>query len=262
MKIKPFTFDSFDQEITHIGDNGTLPDEIADEEQAEEILPTFSEDELESAKQQAYDDGFIAGKKEGLREIDRESQGKQNALSLVTASIENNLDNMRQDYQNTLHKRQKELGKIVIACADKLAAEALRKDPISDISHMIESSLDVLFDAPELIANVHPDIAPLLQEKLPNIVTVQADESLQLNDCNLNWQHGQAMRDSAQLWQEVDTIIERHFKTSSKQEFSSEQRINEPTEIEMTEGVVAQANIEQANTEITEINNNDGENNE
>lgn len=219
MKVTPFTFDSFEEEDKPSEAANALSQNLP-EEQVEEEVPSFSEDELNAAKQRAYDEGFLAGKKEGLRELDRTAQEKQDALAIVVSTVENNMQLMQQEYHNSIQQKQSDIGKLVITCADKLAREALRKDPIGDISDMIEACLDGLFDVPEVVANVHPDIAPLLQDKLPKIVTVNADKNIQLNDCNLSWKHGQAVRDSKQIWMEIEAIIERHFtSTATKEEY-------------------------------------------
>ncbi|GEM_PF-7118905 len=217
MKITPFTFESFG------GDKPASPSLAADvldmpEEEvvAEEIIePSFNQEELDAAKQQAYDDGFLAGKKEGIREAEQTNQQHLEVLNGVTAHINEKLVQLQADYTKTLKKRQAELGKLVMTCAEKIAGEALRKDPVSDIVDMIDNCLSGLFDSPELIAKVHPEIAPLLKDKLPDTVTIEVDDTLKLSDCLLNWKHGQAMRDTATLWGEIETIIERHFVTKS-----------------------------------------------
>ena len=217
MKITPFTFEPFGGDETATS-SAIIADGLngPEEEAAEEIIiPTFSQEELEAAKQHAYDDGFLAGKKEGVRDAEHQNQQHLEVLNGIVGQVNEKIGKLQSDYSQTLSKRQVELGKLVITCAEKLAGEALRKDPISDIAEMLDECLNGLFDSPEITANVHPEIAPLLQGKLPNTVTVNADESLTLNDCTLNWKHGQAMRDTANLWSEVEGIISRHFTTTS-----------------------------------------------
>ena len=213
MKVTPFTFESLGQDALPANTAAQAGNQNDSVEQAPPP-PTFSEDELAAAKQLAYDDGFAAGKKEGLREVDRDAQEAQAALTKVVTNISDELGKLEEGYNNSLNNLQSSLGKLVITCADKVVIEALRKDPISDIQAMVESCLDGLFDTPEIVAVVHDDIKPLLQGKLPASITIETDSSMALTDCKLNWKHGQATRNSDEIWQEIDSIVNRHFSKS------------------------------------------------
>ncbi len=233
MKISPFTYQSFAAE-----EPATSPVAVMDVEGEidiieETVVVTFDEDEMEVAKKASYDDGFMAGKKEGIREAEMKTQQHQNEISTVLSGVETSLKDLHQQYDTAIATRQSELGRLVLACAEKIAGEALRKDPASDINEMIGDCVEGLFDSPEITASVHPDLVPHLQQSLPKTITITADETLQLSDCRLNWQHGQAMRDSTRLWDEVEQIIERHFdKPSAKispEPIGAEQVTDNPT---------------------------------
>lgn len=214
MRVTPFTFESLipEHRAAASGEVLAAPEEAVVEEAP---APTFSEAELEIVKRDAHDEGFLAGKKEGLREVEKESQVKQEQMLAVVSSIDEQLSKLQQEYDQVLRSRQKEIGRLVMTCAEKLAGEALRKDPVSDIAEMVESALNGLFDAPKIIALVHPSLAPMLKERLPRNVTIDTDESVHPANCTLMWQHGQAMRDTARIWQEIETIILRHFEMQS-----------------------------------------------
>lgn len=210
MRISPFTYESFtDEEKVSPVDNEEVQSDV--EVVQETVIITFDEDEMEVAQKTAYDDGFEAGKKEGIREAEMKGQQHLEEIKAVIGQIETSFQALQQQYGSAIAERQSELGKLVLTCAEKVAGEALRKDPASDIQEMINECLGGLFDSPEVVATVHPDLVETLEKSLPSNIMVTADESLQLSDCRLSWQHGEAIRDSGSLWNEVEQIIHRHF---------------------------------------------------
>ena len=227
MKITPFTFDSL------IAEEQMAPDavmmrgvEIEPEALVEEApAPTFDELQLEEAKQKSYDEGFIAGKSEGLRESEKQNQEAEEAQNQVLEIIANQLQQLQQQQQQHIQSKQQELGSLVMSCANKIAGEALRKDPISDISTMIEQCVAALFDQSEITARVHPQVAGLLENKLPKSVVIEQDEKLQLNDCQLQWQHGSATRDSQAIKAELENIISHYFEAQENKEASAPEMV-------------------------------------
>lgn len=211
MKISPFNYQSLTDEEP--ASSPVVLDAVEGEIEIVEdtVVVTFDEDEMEVAKKSSYDDGFMAGKKEGLREAELQAQQHQAEITTVLGKVETGLQVLQQQYTTAITQRQSELGKLVLTCAEKIAGEALRKNPTDDIHEMITECLSGLFDTPEVTAIVNPHLVEELQNKLPSNVTLQADETVQINDCRITWQHGEAMRDSSNLWNEVEQVIQRHF---------------------------------------------------
>lgn len=217
MKITPFTFEPLiDDEVPASNDAVTAAQSLSEIEEVEPEIapPTFSEEELEEAKKIAHDNGFMAGKKEGVREAEMKSQQFQDEMGAILRSVETSLQTLQTQYAQALQERQPEIGKLVYSCAQKIAGSALEKNPIDDISTMIEECMAGLFDAPKMEAVVHPDIADTLRKTLPSDIDISTDESLSISDCKLQWQHGFAMRDTADLWAEIEHILERHFSSN------------------------------------------------
>jgi flagellar assembly protein FliH len=219
MKITPFTFDPLVAEEAKNASNASfvLEDfgvpQTNPVEEAEEVPPppTFSEEEMEQAKKESAEEAFLAGKKEGLREAEKEQQQSLEAMTIVLSRVEEQLSVMQLEHQKKQEEQQSGLAQLILAAAQRVAGEALRRDGLSDIEEMIQNCLSGLFEVPDLLLIAHPDVIDGLKEKLPKQVSFQADEALNPADCRLQWQHGEAIRDTESLWNEIDSRIQRHF---------------------------------------------------
>lgn len=224
MKVTPFTFESLtnEPETTTSGRHSFVPEDFGVKTAASKAKeetppspppPSFSEEELEAAKKQAQEEGFMAGKKEGQREAENAQQQNYDAMTMVLSRVEQQFTAFQMEQQQNMQAQRQELSQLVMACAQRVAGEALRKDSLSDIQEVIDSCLSGLFGAPELEVCVHPLIAKQLEGKLPKQVTITADADLPESDCTLQWLHGEANRDIEKLWKIMDEKIQRYFST-------------------------------------------------
>ncbi len=173
--------------------------------------PTYSEEELETAKQQAFDKGFAAGKAEGKREIDHEEQILREQTNMILQSINEQLPILLNQQQEFIAQKQPEIGSLVLNCAGRIALEALRKDPISDIESMITECLSKLMGKQEITASVHPKLQTALVEIFGRKITINADPTLSPGDCKLSWGSGESVREIDRIWSEIEAIIDRYF---------------------------------------------------
>lgn len=177
--------------------------------------PSFSEAELAAAKAAAYEEGFLAGKKEGRREVDHESLQIQQEANKLTATITARIEALAQEHRDYLASRQPDLGRLVLGCGQKLAVEALRKEPLADIEAMIRDCLGLLMEAPEVRVEVHPRLQPQLARQFQGQAKVVATPEMNPLDCRVSWQYGEAVRDIDAMWSHIEQIIDRYFTLSA-----------------------------------------------
>lgn len=177
--------------------------------------PSFSEAELASAKAAAYEEGFLAGKKEGRREVDHESLQIQQDANKLTATITARIEALAQEHRDYLAARQPDLGRLVLGCGQKLAVEALRKEPLADIEAMIRDCLGLLMEAPEVRVEVHPRLQPQLARQFQGQAKVVATPEMNPLDCRVSWQYGEAVRDIDAIWHQIEQTIDRYFTISA-----------------------------------------------
>lgn len=177
--------------------------------------PSFSEAELEAAKAAAYEEGFMAGKAEGKREIDHESMQLQQESKQVFDIIHHHLESLAQQHQQYLISKQADLGRLVLGCAERLAVEALRKEPLADIEAMVRDCLGLMMGKPEVLVQVHPKLQRPLAEKFAGQVKVVSNPDMNPIDCHISWSYGDATREIDKIWGQIEETIDRYFAISA-----------------------------------------------
>jgi flagellar assembly protein FliH len=194
--------------------------------------PSFSEAEMEAARKAAYEEGFMAGKAEGKREADAQMMQLQQEANQVSQMITQRLDNLAQQHRTYLIEKQAELGRLVLACAQKIAVEALRKDPLADIQAMVDDCLAQLMEQPMAVIQVHPKLQPQLAGIYANRAKVMGNPEIKPLDCVIQWQYGEATREIDEIWNQIEETIERYFTISAQQMTQESTNENPQTEDE------------------------------
>jgi flagellar assembly protein FliH len=215
MQIQRFSFDSLTDPIIRPAAASMAKDSTFLPQLEQEIVPppppSFTEEELEAAKREAYDNGFSLGKSEGKREADHELLQLTEQVRGEVALLNEGLDRMIAAHQAHLDNYRASLGHIIRACAERLAVEALRKDPIADIEPLVEECLQSLMGNPNVTLVVHSRLKVPLQDRFGVRVRVLGDDNLMPGDCKIQWANGQATRSIEAIWNKVEAIIDRHF---------------------------------------------------
>lgn len=177
--------------------------------------PTFSEEELDAAKRAAYEEGYMAGKAEALRESERDAAQLQQEISAATAQVTAHLESLSQQHQQYIIAKQSELGRLVLGCAERLAVEALRKEPLADIQAMVNDCLGLMLGKPEVVVQVNPKLQSSLAKQFGNRVKVEGVPDMNPVDCRISWSYGEASREIDNIWHQIEETIDRYFAISA-----------------------------------------------
>jgi len=209
-----FMFDvSFDNEAEIL-----LEAEIADElpaaeEIVEEIVPTFSEEELELARLQSFEEG----KKEGLAAT-TETLTKQ--INQTLAQIDQQLERafLTQDSVNeALSHAALSVAKGV--CAKMLPALSERHS-FGEVERVIVAVFNKIVEQPRVTISVHSSLSQALEERVLEIsagkayqgeIVFQSDETMSPSDCKVEWSNGGSERDAKAMWEDISAIVERNI---------------------------------------------------
>lgn len=215
MAIEKFMFDrSFD-----VG--GPKADEAPIEEvpeveaEPEIVVPTFSEAELETAKQEA----FAKGKEEALGESATAIEAQ---IVEATKLIGEKLD--------ALVVGQLLANKDIFADAIKVSQAITKKafplttveQGTAEIEAVLRQVLVQVLEEPRVGIHVNPAIESLLVERIDQIAAethfdgrlyVTADEAIEEGDCKIEWSSGGAERNLAALIAQADEIIEANLSS-------------------------------------------------
>lgn len=197
---KPFMFDkSFD---------------LAAMKAAEEkkIVKTYSEEEMALIKEQAYSQGFVAGKEAALGEI-------QQQQATVMSHINRLFERLAQDVWNVYAQQRQVASDIALTIARKIVPEYLKKNGLAEMTAAIESCLGEMINEPRLVLRVHEQHFDYVKREIDGMaerlgyagkMIILADQTLGEHDCRLEWADGGMERNIDITWSEIDRHVARH----------------------------------------------------
>ncbi|WNJ99138.1 FliH/SctL family protein [Thalassospiraceae bacterium LMO-JJ14] len=207
--VTKFTFDlDFDAP-----EEPTVPEAVEEEEEPEEIIPTFSEEEVEQARAE----GFEAGKEEGRREAADATEQK------LLEAIENACTQIGEIYSNQTDANRdiaREMVSVSTAIAKKMFPDLNARNALGEVERVVQETLKAVTEEPRIQIMVHSELREPLSERLGTMthragfegkVFVNPDPSMALGDCRIEWSNGAAVRDGEELWEMIDEIIEHNL---------------------------------------------------
>lgn len=205
-----FTFDlDFDAP-----DEALQPEMVEEVEvEEEEVVLTFSEEELAHAR----DEGFKAGKEEGRKEF---AEATEQRILETVDSVSENLTNIFSEQAQANQDIAKEMIQISTAIAKKMFPDLNSRNALGEVERVVQDTLKAITDEPRVQIMVHPDLREPLTERLSAMtqragfdgkVYVNPDTTVNLGDCRVEWSHGAAVRDSETIMEQIDAIIARNL---------------------------------------------------
>lgn len=228
-KYKPFLFErSFDEvdaararraQAANMDEDATDADEPETDETPAEPeeppAPTFSEEELESAKRAAFEEGrnegLAAGRKEVQDDVDAQAVEALEALAEGLAPLF--------EQQRDAHERASALTvKIVRDIFERLMPAYVARHGDEEVVALVRDSVANLQDVGKLTVRVDETVRDTLAERLETLVrqagfegklAVLGDPALGRADVAVDWGTGGAERRYSEIWADVETAVAR-----------------------------------------------------
>jgi flagellar assembly protein FliH len=212
-----FMFDhAFDEDPVVPLEPEILEDALEIEEEPEEIIPTFSAEEVELARQQGHE----TGKAEGLA-------ATQEALTRQTNETLGLIDKKLQKAFSTQDSANEELSRaalsVAIGICNKMFPALAEKSSFDEINRVIEQVFNNIIEEANIRITVHSSLSEKIKERVSEIsetknyqgrVTFHEDEATEPGNCKVEWSNGGSERNSAELWREINAIVERNLGQS------------------------------------------------
>lgn len=209
-----FMFDRTFDEIPVVDLPPEIPDGLSEpEDELEEIIPTFSEEEVELARQQ----GFDAGKQEGLAAT----------TEVLTKQINETLTQINQKLATAFQSQDsvnEELPRAAIAVAlgvcKKMLPAVAEKYSFDEIERVLNDVFEKIVEEPSVKIIVHSSAFDEIKDRIDDLsaskgyqgrTIIQADETMAPGDCKIEWANGGSERSNTALWQEIIAIIQRNL---------------------------------------------------
>ncbi len=178
---------------------------------AEPPPPTFSEEELEAARQS----GFAEGKAAGFAEA---GEAQSRRIAGMIAALPQHLANLAGEIQAQDDERRRSTLEAAITVVRKLFPRLARDNGLNEIRAVVDSCLKRLRDEPRLVIRCADADLDALKDAIEASVARSgfegklvflADEEIAPGDVRTEWADGGAERHQADLWKEIDAIVAR-----------------------------------------------------
>ena len=161
--------------------------------------PTFNEQELQEAKEEAYRRGFNDGENKGKSWADSEIAKTEKAALALTPKIIEHAEELFERYNQFAIEQKEAALQLSLAIAKKMTASLPDEHFFEQVAqHTIECTEKMLGE-PEIHIYVHPTLSDKMEQRLakhfanshePGDVIIHAEEALAQLDCRIEWASG------------------------------------------------------------------------
>ena len=194
-------------------DEGSLSAEagVVAVEEALPPPPVFSEEELNLARETAFEEGRRKGFAEG-----QEAGGIQ--IAQAVEMLTQTLPNVSAEQARANDQIMTDSLKLVMATLRRALPAMAETHAFDEVSKVVADLIPHLLDEPRIIVRVALPLVETMRERLEQVahstgfegrVVVQDDARMGPGDCKVEWADGGAERDLSRLIAEMDQIVER-----------------------------------------------------
>ncbi len=228
--LEKFMFEVSFDDATIAEAEAEAAEELAASEESFELMediPTFTEDQMDAAR----DEGFEAGKEAGIREAADAIETKINdALSMIGGNLEELFKRQTIDIADTFS----DAVNIAVAIASKSFPHLNEAHGFAEIERMVKEVLTEVLEEPRVIIHIHSSLKETLDDRISDmakesnfegqIIILEADD-LGPGDCRVTWSSGSAERDMEGTLGKIDQIVRQNLG-SVKEEVVEQVEIN------------------------------------
>ena len=176
-----------------------------------EDASTFSEEDLNVAKQIALKQGIQEGKAEVMSGIEREITSSLDTISLK-------LESLMQVHKKWTEAMNKDTLRLAHAIMKKLAPQLTRNGELNEVERTIAHAFEFINNQPKVLIQISQHLKKPIQEKI-DLITSRAhfdgqvilivNNELVGDDCRIKWDSGEMERSMSTTWDQIDKIVDR-----------------------------------------------------
>ncbi|NIY77798.1 hypothetical protein HED22_19260 [Thalassospira sp. HF15] len=250
--IEKFTFslsfDDADNVIRSAGDEdehyelGKKKKKKKEEEAPPPPPPVYTEEQgaqmVAEAEQRGHEQGFAEGHKQGFDEAHQQIMASlEKAVGDVESEIAEKLSQIDEQQKRANAKINEDAIHVALGIIRKLAPAWSKQYQLTEIEDIVRQCLANLFEAPKVMIKVHPDLEKdvgaaaeriALSRGFSGKVVVVGEAEVAMGDCQVSWGDGTAVRDSARIWSEINTIIDNALALHASDHDLAESDMGDP----------------------------------
>ncbi|MBE1237766.1 flagellar assembly protein FliH [Phaeovibrio sulfidiphilus] len=221
-EIQKFLFDRrFDRPLEPAVPE-VLPDELTDREaeapepepepEPEPPPPTFSEEEVEAARQAGYTAGHADAADEAAA-----ANGRMAALAMSSAAQA--LEQLARDHRSSIDTVSADVAHLVEVICRRILPFTCDRNAVAEIVALMDTILPQVLEEPRLILRVHPDVLDTVRAHMDPLaaslgyegrLVIMPDTGLERSDCRIEWTDGGVERDTRRLWADIEGVVSRY----------------------------------------------------
>jgi len=179
-------------------------------DEKEKPKPTYTQEQLDETKQQAYNEGVTAGKA-----AEQEAQAKKVA-DLLTR-LDAKIGSVIQEGQAVWQEQLEQMQAVALVIARKILPSYVAQHGVDEIDALVAKVIAEMSREPRLVFRVNEGRFDEMSTRI-NAMAKQAayagklvilgDPDIGESDCRIEWADGGIERDLRKVWQEIDRIVE------------------------------------------------------
>ena len=180
--------------------------------------PVFSEAEFDAGKQAGrklgFSEGFIAGEQEAKKKADAKAESANDLI----ASLSTMVTQMQERYKQLLSEETTYLSQLILSVSRKVAGNAIDERGGQIIENVLTQCLPVIFSKPKVVIELNPELfeqtigrieSQLQAYGFEGEVQFKGNPNFGMSDVTIDWGSGQVERKAAELWSEIEELIQR-----------------------------------------------------
>ena len=188
---------------------------VAEAQSEVEEAPTYSEEELNAACQEAR----AAGREEGVREA---ADATEHQMAAALTIIGERLSEIFDTQAKSGAAAAQDAATIAITIARKIFPDLNRRNLLGEIGRLVEMILAAVMDEPRLTIHVNDSLRDALTARIEELrhakgfegkIVLLGEPNIPPGDCRIEWSEGGTERNTAALWQQIDEIVENNIGT-------------------------------------------------
>lgn len=220
-KLKPFLFEySFDDGADEARRAEEEAVRRAEEEAEANRPPTFTVEELEAAKAEAY----AKGRQEGM---DDAMAGIEQQVARTLDALFSRVPKVFEEYKAWTREIEADAARLGIAVTRRLAPELVKDNELPEVEAVIREAFGFLTEQPKVMIRVSKELEESLSGKVELMasrvgyegqVVLVGDPELPIDDCRISWQAGAVERSLDDVWTQIDQIVDRTLAGAPKRD--------------------------------------------
>ncbi|MEO9960380.1 MAG: hypothetical protein ABJF07_08795, partial [Nisaea sp.] len=180
-------------------------------EAEEHAPPTYTQEEVDEAKEASYQ----LGRQEGMSSA---MAGIEQQVSVSLEGVLSKVGELSQVHRQWTAEIQRDAVRLAATIMRKMAPELTRGTELPQIEHVINQAFQFLTEQPKVMIRVAAELEAPLRDKVQLMasrvgyegeVVLVGDPELVATDCRVSWAAGAVERALDETWGEIDEMVER-----------------------------------------------------